>query len=74
MIQFKIFNIFNTKKKITLIVLLMLALLSILGKNYISEVVRSPSIKIHLINIAKVAIPLKNFILMRDVDDKIALP
>ena len=30
-------------------------------------------IRIHLINIAKVAIPLKNLILMRNVDDKIAL-
>jgi uncharacterized protein YjbI with pentapeptide repeats len=73
MIQFKIFHIFNTKKKIALIVLLIVALLSILGKNYISEVVKSPSIRIHLINIAKVAIPLKNLILMRNVDDKIAL-
>ena len=73
MIQFKLFNNFNTKKKIALIALLILALLFILGKNYISEVVNSPSIKIHLINIAKVAIPLKNLILMRNVDDKIAL-
>ena len=73
MINFKLFNIFNTKKKIALIALLILALLFILGKNYISEVVKSPSIRIHLINIAKVAIPLKNLILMRDVDDKIAL-
>ena len=30
-------------------------------------------IRIHLINIAKVAIPLKNLILMRNVEDKIAL-
>ena len=73
MINFKLFNIFNTKKKIALIAPLILALLFILGKNYISEVVKSPSIRIHLINIAKVAIPLKNLILMRDVDDKIAL-
>jgi uncharacterized protein YjbI with pentapeptide repeats len=73
MIKFKLFNNFNTKKKIALIALLILALLFILGKNYISEVVKSPSIRIHLINIAKVAIPLKNLILMRDVDDKIAL-
>jgi uncharacterized protein YjbI with pentapeptide repeats len=73
MIKFNLFNNFNTKKKIALIALLILALLVILGKNYISEVVKSPSIRIHLINIAKVAIPLKNLILMRNVDDKIVL-
>jgi uncharacterized protein YjbI with pentapeptide repeats len=73
MIKFKLFNNFNTKKKIAFIALLILALLFILGKNYISEIVKAPSTKVHLINIAKVAIPLKNLILMRDVDDKIAL-
>ena len=75
MIKFKLFNNFNTKKKIALIVLLILPLLLIFSKNYINtkyaqggllEVVKLPSIKIHLINIAKVAIPLKNLILMRD--------
>ena len=71
---------FTIKKKIALIGLLILALLFILGnynreviKSYISEVVTSPSIRLQLINIAKVAIPLKNLILMRNVDDKIAL-
>ena len=64
---------FTTKKKIAIITLLLLALLFILGKNYISEVVKQPSTRIHLINIAKVAIPLKNLILMRNIDDKIAL-
>ena len=73
MIQFKLFNNFNAKKKIALIALLIFAFLLILGKNYISEVANVPSIRIHLINIAKVAIPLKNHILMRNVDDKIAL-
>ena len=82
MIKFKLFNNFNTKKKIALIVLLILPLLLIFSKNYIStnyaqggllEVVKLPSIRIHLINIAKVAIPLKNLILMRNVDDKIDL-
>ena len=73
MIKFNLFNNFNTKKKIALIALLILALLFILGKNYISEVAKVPSIRIHLINIAKVAIPLKNLILMRNIDDKIAL-
>ena len=72
MSQFKLFNNYN-KKKIALIALIILALLFILGKNYISELVKVPSIRIHLINIAKVAIPLKNLILMRSVDDKIAL-
>jgi uncharacterized protein YjbI with pentapeptide repeats len=79
MIKFKFFNNFN-KKKFALIALLILALLFILGnynreiiKSYIDEVVKSPSTRIHLINIAKVAIPLKNHILMRNVDDKIAL-
>jgi len=66
MMQFKLFNNFN-KKKIALIALIILALLLILG-NYNREV-----IKVQLINIAKVAIPLKNLILMRNVDDKIAL-
>ena len=68
------------RKKTALIVLLILALLSILAiynreviKNYIDEVVTSPSTRVTLINIAKVVIPLKNLILMRNVDDKIAL-
>ena len=80
MIKFKLFNNFNTKKKIALIALLIFALLIILGnynreviKSYIDEKVTSPSTRIHLINIAKVAIPLKNLILMRNLDDKIAL-
>ena len=73
MIQFKLFKNSNTKKKTALIVLLIIALLFVLGKNYISinlerggllSVVKSPSIRIHLVNIAKVAIPLKNHILM----------
>ena len=71
----------TTKKKISLIVLLILALLFIFGKNHISEIANEisndlnkvPSIKRHLINISKVAIPLKNLVLMRNVDDKIAL-
>jgi len=72
MIKSKLINNFN-KKKIALIVLLIFALLIILGKNYISEVAKVSSIRLHLINFAKVAIPLKNLILMRNVDDKIAL-
>jgi uncharacterized protein YjbI with pentapeptide repeats len=80
MIKFKLFENVNAKKKIALIALLIFALLLILGnynreviKSYIDEVVTSPSTRIHLINIAKVAIPLKNLILMRNVDDKIDL-
>jgi len=72
--------VFTTKKKIVLIALLILALLFILVnynreiiRSYISEVVKQPSTRVHLINIAKVAIPLKNLILMRNIDDKIAL-
>ena len=42
-------------------------------KSYIDKVVKQPSTRIHLINIAKIAIPLKNLILMRNIDDKIAL-
>ncbi|MDC0471374.1 pentapeptide repeat-containing protein, partial [Candidatus Pseudothioglobus singularis] len=79
MFKFKLFNKFNSKKKIAL-ALLILALLFILGnynreviKSYTSEVAKAPSIRVQLINIAKVAIPLKNLILMRNVDDKIAL-
>ena len=64
---------FTIKKKIALIVLLIFTLLFILGKNYISELAKLPSIRIHLINIAKVVIPLKNLILIRNVDDKIVL-
>jgi len=65
--------VFTIKKKIALIVLLIFTLLFILGKNYISELAKLPSIRIHLINIAKVVIPLKNLILIRNVDDKIVL-
>ena len=67
----------NFSKKNVLLVLLTFALVLILGKNYIineaRELAKLPSIRIQLINIAKVAIPLKNFILLRSVDDKIAL-
>ena len=86
MAPFKLFNNFNAKKKIALIVLLTLALIFILG-NYNREVITSymwkqaetiwnsvsPSTRKNLIKIAQVAIPLKNLILMRNVDDKIAL-
>jgi len=68
---------FNFSKKNVLLVLLTFALVLILGKNYIineaRELAKLPSIRIQLINIAKVAIPLKNLILLRSVDDKIAL-
>ena len=86
MFQFKLFNNFNTKKKSLVIVLLILALLFILG-SYNREVITSyvwkqavpiwnqasPSTRRHLIKIAQVAIPLKNLILMRNVEDKIVL-
>jgi len=77
MIKFKLFKHFNTKKKIALIGLLIIALPFILD-HYHRSVIKAylyeqPSIRIHLINIAKVAIPLRNLILLRSVDDKIAL-
>jgi hypothetical protein len=80
MIKFKLFNNFNTKKKIALIAVLIFALLFTMVnynreviKSYLDELVVSPSIRTPLINIAKVAIPLGNLVLMRNVDDKIAL-
>ena len=75
-IKSKFMNYFN-KKIIALIALLIFALLLILGKNYIikeaKEIVKVPFIRIQLINVAKIAIPLKNLILMRNIDDKIVL-
>ena len=80
MLKFKLLNNFNLKKKIALMILLMFSLLIILGnyyqeliKSYIDEKVTSPYTRMQLINIAKVAIPLKNLILMRSVNDKIIL-
>ena len=53
----------------------MITSIVVLSKNYLINEVRelsnSPSIRIKLINIAKVIIPIKNFILMRSIDDKI---
>ena len=75
-IKSKFMNYFN-KKIIALIALLIFALLLILGKNYIikeaKEIVKVPFIRIQLINVAKIAIPIKNLILMRNIDDKIVL-
>ena len=42
-------------------------------KSYITEGDTSLSVRLKLINIAKVVIPLKNRFLMRNIDDKIAL-
>jgi uncharacterized protein YjbI with pentapeptide repeats len=71
---------FNTKKKIILVSLFLFVLLVLLGnynreiiKTHINELVAQPSIKAKLINVSKVAIPLKNRILMRNIDDKITL-
>ena len=64
MTPFKLFNNFNAKKKIALIGLLILALLLILGKNYIikeaREVAKVPSIRIHLINMGEGVDPIKH--------------
>jgi uncharacterized protein YjbI with pentapeptide repeats len=60
-----------------LIALLIFALLLMFGKNYIikaaKEIAQVPSIRVKLISIAKVAIPLKDQILLRSLDDQIAL-
>jgi uncharacterized protein YjbI with pentapeptide repeats len=68
------------RKKIVLVILSLLALLFILTtynreviKSYISKEFQSQSTRTHLVNIARVVIPLKNFFLMRNIDDKIAL-
>jgi len=63
--------VFN--KKSLVIAFLTFLLLLIFSKNYISGALQNPSISIHLVNIAKVVIPLKNLILIRDIDEKIVL-
>lgn len=67
----------SNKYIITLIAFLILALLLMFGKNHIikvaKEIAQVPSIKVKLISIAKVAIPIKNQILLRSLDDQIAL-
>jgi uncharacterized protein YjbI with pentapeptide repeats len=67
---------FNNKI-FALLALLIIASLLILGKNYIikeaKELAEVPSIRIQIRNIAKIAIPLKNLILMRNIDDKISI-
>jgi len=68
-----IFNYFNSKKKIALITLVVVFLSLIVSKNYLIELSKSPTYRVHLVNIAKIVIPLKNNILMRSVDDKISL-
>jgi len=67
------FNIFNSKKKIALIALIIFSLLLILSKNYISDVIKQPAFKVQLINIARVVVPLKDFILLKNIDERIAL-
>ena len=61
------------KKKVWIIIIISIFLLFIFGKNKISEVSKEPSVRIHIINIAKVAIPFKNFFFLRTIEDKITL-
>ena len=66
---------YNLKKqKITLIALLIIVPLLIVGTNnkWVNEVIKLPAAKTYLVNIAKVVVPLKNLILMRNLDDQIA--
>ena len=73
MLKLRFFN--NLKKKqITLIALLIIVPLLIVGTNnkWVNEVIKLPAAKTYLVNIAKVVVPLKNLILMRNLDDQIA--
>jgi uncharacterized protein YjbI with pentapeptide repeats len=70
----------SAKKKILVASILLLALLLIVAsfnraliKSYISELVASPTLRPYILKTAKVAIPIKNFIMMRNGDDKIEL-
>ena len=76
----KIFYNLKMKNKIIIISLLLFVSLIIFGvynkaviTSYLIELINSPKIKIKLVNIAKVAVPLKNSILMRSFDDKITV-
>ena len=74
MIKFKLFQTFNIRSfLIIFLVCLSFLLLLLFNKSYLIDLSNSPSLKPKLINIAKVAVPFKNFILMRNIDDKIAL-
>ncbi len=68
---------FSNKKIKTLITFIVIAILIIFGRNFIifqvKELAKEPVFRVHLINIAKILIPLKNSILLRNIDDKIAL-
>jgi len=72
MFRFKLINNLS-KKNITLIAFIIIVLIFILGRAYIIEVVNAPAFRIHVTNISKVVIPLKNRILMRNLDDKISI-
>ena len=73
MFKLRFFNNLK-KKKITLIALLIIVPLLIVGtnNNWVNEVIKLPAAKTYLVNIAKVVVPLKNLILMRNLDDQIA--
>ena len=69
MTQFKLF------KAKTFVIMILIFILLIIGflKQVDFPLRNDHPIRLQLINIAKVAIPLKNLILMRNIDDKIAL-
>ena len=78
--KFNFFNNFNAKQKLVCgaLIIFIVALILVnynigMVKFYGDKLVTSPTIRSYLINIAKLAIPLKNNILMRSVDDKLAL-
>jgi uncharacterized protein YjbI with pentapeptide repeats len=72
MINFKFFNNFNKKIFFLLIALLIFASLFVLARDIDKQLAKAPFIRAQIINIAKIAIPIKNLILMRNIDDKIA--
>ena len=73
MLKLRFFNNLK-KKKITLIAILIIVPLLIVGtnNNWVNEVIKLPAAKTYLVNIAKAVVPLKNLILMRNLDDQIA--
>jgi len=80
MSRLKFLKNLSAKKKISIVIILLLALLLLITnfnraliKSYISELVASPTLRPHILKTAKVVIPIKNFIMMRNGDDKIEL-
>jgi uncharacterized protein YjbI with pentapeptide repeats len=79
MSQFKLFDYLN-KKNLVIIILILLTLIFILiehnrevFQSYLDKSLTSTTIRKNVISVAKKAVPIKNFILMRNTNDKIAL-